>query len=58
MTSSELLWTRKLWTATSLSRKWKEGKKVVEGKVKKLDLWKKTDEAKKKFGEAGKVKGV
>ena len=26
-----------------------EGKKVVESKVVKLDLWKKTDEAKKKF---------
>jgi hypothetical protein len=38
-----------LWTATSLSRKCKEGKKVVEGKVEKLDLWKKTDKAKKKF---------
>jgi hypothetical protein len=49
LSSSELLWTRKLWTATSLSGKCKEGKKVVEGKVEKLDLWKKTDKAKKKF---------
>jgi hypothetical protein len=56
LSSSELLWTRKLWTATSRSRKWKEGKKVVEGKVEKLDLWKKEDKAKKKFEKLEKSK--
>ena len=34
-----------------------EGKKVVESKVVKLDLWKKTD-GQEKVWEAGKVKGV
>jgi hypothetical protein len=33
-----------------------EGKKVVESKVVKLDLWKKTDEAKKKFEKLEKSK--